>query len=345
MENKLLERLDNDILLVAEGYIFELERRGFIKAGPFVPEVVLEHPDAVRQLHHEFLRAGSDVIVACTYYGHRSKLKSIGKEDRLEALNLKSLELAIDVAEKSGALVAGNLSNTWEYDPGNLEQSTKTVRAIFKEQVNWAAGAKVDFVIAETMGHVGEAMIALEEIKAAGLPAVITFSPVSPKSCEGHTWAEACRILEDNGADVVGLNCGRGPGTIMPMLAEIRQKVSGHVAALPVPYRTDAHNPCFFELRLPDGKNAFPVALDPFLHTRFEMAEFAVQAREMGINYIGICCGAGPHHVRAMAEALDRTVPASRYSPEINLHPVFGDEESQIRKYRECLYGPVREQR
>ncbi len=343
MGNKLLERLDKDFMLVAEGYIFELERRGFIKAGPFVPEVVLEHPEAVRQLHREFLRSGSDVIVACTYYGHRSKLKSIGKEDRLEALNKQSLTLAREVADESGALVAGNLSNTWEYDPGNLEKSIKAVRAIFKEQVKWAAEANADFVIAETMGHVGEAMIALEEIKSAGLPAVITFSPASPNSCDGYTWAEACKILEDNGADVVGMNCGRGPRTIMPMLSEIRQKVRGHVAALPVPYRTDNHSPCFFELRLPDGKNAFPVALDPFLHTRFEMAEFAVEARNMGINYIGICCGAGPHHVRAMAEALGRNVPASRYSPEMDLHPIFGDEESQKRKYRECLYGPIRE--
>ncbi len=343
MGNKLLERLDKGVLLVGEGYIFELERRGFIKAGPFVPEVVLEHPDAVRELHSEFLRAGSDVIVACTYYGHRSKLKSIGKEDRLEELNNKSLALAKDVAQKSDALVAGNLSNTWEYDPGNPEQSAETVRSIFREQVNWAANAKVDFVIAETMGHVGEAIIALEEIKVVGLPAVITFSPAAEKSCDGHTWSEACRILEENGADVVGLNCGRGPRTIMPMLADIRQKVSGPVAALPVPYRTAPNSPCFFDLRLPDGKNAFPVALDPFLHTRFEMAEFAVQAQDMGINYIGICCGAGPHHVRAMAEALGRKVPASRYSPEMNLHPIFGDQESQKINYRECLYGPVRE--
>ncbi|MFW6373192.1 MAG: homocysteine S-methyltransferase family protein, partial [Thermodesulfobacteriota bacterium] len=65
------EALNKGEILVAEGYIFELERRGYIKAGPFVPEVVLEYPDAVKQLHLEFLRAGSDVIVACTYYAHR----------------------------------------------------------------------------------------------------------------------------------------------------------------------------------------------------------------------------------------------------------------------------------
>ena len=61
----------------------------------------------------------------------------------------------------------------------------------------------------------------------------------------------------------------------------------------------------------------------PFTCTRFELAQFALQARELGVDYIGICCGAGPHHVRAMAEALGRAVPASRYSPSMELHPMF----------------------
>ena len=93
-KQSLLERLEQDVVLVAEGYIFELERRGYIKAGPFVPEVVLEYPEAVKQLHEEFVRAGSDVVVACTYYGHRSKLKAVGRQDQLEALNRNSIEMA-----------------------------------------------------------------------------------------------------------------------------------------------------------------------------------------------------------------------------------------------------------
>ena len=335
----LNDRLAQDVVLVAEGYIFELERRGYIKAGPFVPEVVLEHPVAVKELHKEFVRAGSDVVVACTYYGHRSKLKAVGKEDQLEALNQNSISMAREAAAATGALVAGNLSNTWEYDLSDTGRSGDVVRSIFKEQVNWAVEGQVDFIIAETFGHLGEAMIALEAIKTADLPAVITFSPTTEQTCDGHSWAEACKILADNGADVVGLNCGRGPATMFPFLEEIRQKVSGHVAALPVPYRTDHGQSCFFELRLPDGKNAFPVALDPFLLTRFEMAEFAVRAKDIGIDYIGICCGAGPHHVRAMAEAVGRTVPASEYSPDIDLHPIFGDEAAQKKNFRECLYG------
>ena len=335
----LLERLQNDIVLVAEGYVFELERRGYLKAGPFVPEVVLENPDAVRQLHNEFLRAGSDVVVACTYYGHRAKLKAIGQEDRLAELNIAALKIAAEAAADFSALVAGNLSNTWEYDP-EVSPSVKAVRAIFDEQVGWAVGEKADFVIAETFGHLGEARLALESIKSGGLPAVITFSPATGKSCDGYQWEDACKILQDEGADVVGLNCGNGPATMLPYLQKIRRKTDGHVAGLPVPYRTTAEQPCFQKLSLPESSTSFPISLEPFLLTRYDMADYATRVREMGINYIGICCGAGPHHVRAMAEALGRTPQASKYSPDMSLHPIFGDKDTR-EKHVECLLGPV----
>ena len=88
-------------------------------------------------------------------------------------------------------------------------------------------------------------------------------------------------------------------------------------------YRTK-EEPSFTALRDGERGRAFPIGLDPFQTTRFEMADFAVQAQALGINYVGICCGAGPHHVRAMAEALGRKVPASRYSPDMSLHPALG---------------------
>ena len=175
----LTERLDAGTVLVAEGYIFELERRGFLKAGPFVPEAVLTYPEAVQGLHREFVRAGTDVVVACTYYAHRSKLQSIGIENALEQLNVKAVELAVQAARETGALVAGNICNTWEYDPSDLKASEEKVRPIFREQVQWAKAGGADFIIAETFSHYGEALLSLEEIKRVGLPAVVTFSPVA----------------------------------------------------------------------------------------------------------------------------------------------------------------------
>src|SRR6266545_3616205 len=115
----LLERLERDVVLCAEGYLFELERRGYLQSGPFVPEVVLDDPDAVRELHREFLRAGSDVMVALTYYAHREKLRHVGREGDLEAMNRRAVRIAREVAQEGDALVAGNVCNTWAYDPGD----------------------------------------------------------------------------------------------------------------------------------------------------------------------------------------------------------------------------------
>ena len=331
MSASITERLRAGTVLGAEGYVFELERRGYIKAGPFVPEVVLDFPDAVRELHREFLRAGADVMVALTYYAHREKLRDVGREGDLEAMNRQAVRIAREVAREGGAaggadggaLVAGNVCNTWAYDPDD-RGTVQIVRAMYAEQLGWAAEEGVDFVISETNDYLGEALIALEVIQGLGLPAMVTMAPTQPRlTRDGYEYADACRILAAEGAQVVGLNCDRGPRTMVPLIARIRETVECAVAVQPVPYRTDAIAPTMEALRSPDGERAFPIALDSFTCTRFDMAKFAVQARELGVNYVGICCGAGPHHVRAMAEALGREVPAGKYSPSMELHPMF----------------------
>jgi len=329
MSSSIVDRLRNGTVLGAEGYVFELERRGYIKAGPFVPEVVLDFPDAVRELHREFLRAGAEVMVALTYYAHREKLRDVGREDDLEAMNRQAVRIAREVALEGDALVAGNVCNTWAYDPD--DPATKaTVRAMYAEQLGWAAEEGIDFVISETNDYLGEALIALEVTQALGLPAMVTLAPTQPdRTRDGYEYAEACRILSEAGAQIVGLNCDRGPKTMLPLISGIREAVDCCAVAIqPVPYRTDAAAPTMETLRSAAGDRAFPIALEPFGCTRFEMASFALAARELGVDYVGICCGAGPHHVRAMAEALGREVPAGKYSPSMDLHPMFRSDIS-----------------
>jgi betaine-homocysteine S-methyltransferase len=328
---ELLERLDEGPVICAEGYLFELERRGYLQAGGFVPEVVLHHPEKVADLHREFVHAGSDVVEAFTYYAHREKLRLIGKEELLEQINRQALDIAKEVASESGALLAGNVCNTNVYTG---EESGGSVRGMFEEQVGWAVEAGADFVIAETLSWLGEALVATEVIKATGLPAVVTLAAhQDPQMREGVSPAEACMRLEAAGADVVGLNCSRGPETMLPLLEEVRRAVSVHVAALPVPYRTTQEQPSFQSLEdprwteFPAGR-AFPTALDPFTCNRYEIAEFARAAYELGARYLGVCCGAAPHHIRSMAEALGRTPPASRYSADMSKHAYLGSDPS-----------------
>jgi betaine-homocysteine S-methyltransferase len=335
----LLEMLRQGPVICAEGYLFECERRGYLQAGAFVPEVVLDHPEVVEELHREFVHAGSDVVEALTYYGHREKLRVIGKEDILEPLNRQALAMAARVARDTGTLLAGNLCNTNVYEPGPAAE--RAVRAAFTEQVGWAAEAGVDFVIAETFSWAGEALLALEAIREAGLPAVVTLAVHRDGNMrEGISPGEACRRAEQAGASVVGLNCIRGPLSMLPLLGPVREAVSCPVAALPVPYRTTSAEPTMGALRDParGGALAFPDGLDPFTCTRRELGEFATAALDLGVGYLGVCCGAAPHHVRAVAEAAGKTPPASRYSPDMSKHSFLGSDPGISRSYRE--YAP-----
>ena len=267
-------------MICAEGYVFELERRGYLQAGAFVPEVVLEHPEVVTQLHRDFVHAGSDVVEALTYYAHREKLRVIGREQDLEPINRRALELAKAVAMESGALFAGDICNTNIYDPAD-PASHKAVRAMFEEQVGWAVDAGVDFIVGETFSWAEEALIALDVIKRAKQTAVITLAMHKyDVTRDDRTVADACKRLVDAGADVVGLNCIRGPETMLPLLREIRAAVKTPMAALPVPYRTNDKEPTFQSLcdthwHYDEGSGRFPIALDPFTCNRFEIADFA----------------------------------------------------------------------
>ena len=346
MKKDLLTRLNEGPIICAEGYLFAMERRGYLSAGAFVPEVVLEHPEVVSQLHKEFIRAGSDVVQAFTYYGHREKLRIIGKEDLLEPLQKNALKIANDAKDSFKDLdlmVCGDVANTNIFDP-NDKNSFIECQKMYEEQVKWAKEAGVDFIVAETISWVEEMKIALKAIKDEGLIAVANYAiPRGEKTRDGYSVVDACKIIEDLGADVVGLNCYRGPDMTMKHLKNIRKNVSCHVAGLPVPYRTTEKDPTFLNIKdnqcdcIP-GDNAFPIALDNLYCNRFEMAEFAKDCVQQNINFIGICCGAEPHHVREMALAIGKKPISSKYSPDMTKHFHHGTDKSLKKVNKEIKY-------
>ena len=342
MSNKkrnLIERLNSGPVICAEGFLFEIERRGYMASGEFVPMVSLEHPEALENLHRDFQHAGSDIVQAFTYNGHREKMRVIGKEDLLEPLNRAALKIAKDVADNPGKgieknLLAGNISNTNIWDPQDINKQNE-VRSMFAEMVGWSVEEGADFVIGETFYYAEEAYTALEEIKKSGLPAVLTISPMGENTMrDGISVIDTCKELEQKGADVVGMNCFRGPNTMLPYLKEIRKVLKCHMAALPIPFRTTKEQPTFFNLDdnngctcpSPHGRT-FPTALDPLYCNRYEIKDFAKVSHELGINYLGICCGAAPMHIRAVAEAIGREVPASRYKEKMSNHFMYGSHK------------------
>ena len=94
MKRGLLERLADGGIVCAQDFLFEMERRGYLSSGEFVPEVALENPEALGTLHRDFQHAGSNIVEAFTYNGHREKMRAINKEHLLEPLNRAALGIA-----------------------------------------------------------------------------------------------------------------------------------------------------------------------------------------------------------------------------------------------------------
>ncbi len=298
----LLERLEHGVVLGDGGYLLELEKRGYVQAGPFTPECVLEHPEAVRELHREFVDAGAEFLQALSFYASRDKLATTGHQDQVRDINRRAVRLAREAAGRD-TLVAGNLSLTWAYEAKD-RRSAARVRRLFDEQLEAQLREGADFVVAETFSWLGEAVLAAERIKKAGAVAMVTMSfDRNPVSYDGHTPAECARALQDAGADVVGVNCLRNPAFMLPIAEDMRRAVAGPVACQPTAYRTPADSPDF------TASPAFPFETETLTLSRREMGAYAKRARDIGINVIGSCCGSVPVHVREMARALGKAEP------------------------------------
>lgn len=314
MPLELLERLAAGTVLGDGGYLLELEKRGWVRAGSFTPEVSVVHPEALAELHREFLHAGAEVLQALTFYAGEDRLAAAGLAAEVDEINREAVRIARQVAREGDAMVAGTLSPTGAYVPGD-RRSEDHVRAAFDRQIDDMVAVGVDFLIGETFAWLGEARLCAERARASGLPVVVTMAfEEEPVAREGEDAGECARVLVDRGADVVGVNCLRGPVKLLPIAARMREAVPAPIACQPVAYQTPPGRPDFTSL--PE----FPFSLDPLQLPRAAMAEFAVKAQELGIAYIGSCCGSVAVHVRAMAQALGKVPPDDRHPVGRGVH-------------------------
>ena len=194
---------------------------------------------------------------------------------------------------------------------------------MFDEQIRWSKEEGVDYIIAETLITLGEAKIALEVIKSHGLPAVVTMT-VYARSTDGTfktlddvEIGVALKELLDNGATLVGVNCSLGPVTMLEVIEEVIKFCPPEkVCALPIAYRTTKKEPSFFVLTddtCPANNPVYPRGLEPFCVSPVEIEEFTKRCLELGLKYLGICCGNSGELTRTMAMTMGKTPPASKY--------------------------------
>jgi betaine-homocysteine S-methyltransferase len=307
----ILERMTHGIVLGDGGYLIELERRGWVDSGSgrekvgtgkgsgqFTPEVAIEHPDALRELHREFLNAGSQVLQALTFFGTREKLNRAGYGGQTEAINTAAVRIAREVAG-SQALVAGSVSRTQLFEREG-PSAADHVRDLITEQIRLLADAGVDFLMLETFFHLQEMLIAIECARASGLPivATMTFRPVLTKCSDGHSPADCARAMVDAGAAAVGANCEQEPERMLAIIREMRKAVSVPIAAQPATFRTTDAVPCF--TKLPQ----FPDEMEAIQLPRSSFESFAQRAKSEGIQFLGGCCGCNAAYIHAFSRGL-----------------------------------------
>ena len=311
MPAKILELLENGVVLGDGGYLLELERRGYVDSGSrrekvgtgrgsgqFTPEVAIEHPEALRLLHQEFFNAGSGVLQALTFFATREKLNRAGYGAQTAVINQAAVRLAREAADDR-ALVAGSVSRTQLFEREGPSAASHA-RDLFAEQIRLLKDAGVDFLILETFFHLDEMLLALDCAAKSGLPAVATmsFRPLITQCSDGHTPAECARAMADAGAIAVGANCEQEPERMLPLLRQMRESVKVPIAAQPAAFRTTAE--CHSFTRMPQ----FPDELETIQVSRKAFTAFGRIAKTEGIRYVGGCCGCNAAYVRALADGL-----------------------------------------
>jgi 5-methyltetrahydrofolate--homocysteine methyltransferase len=262
------------------------------------------HADVVRNIHRGYFEAGSEIVETNTFGGSRLKLNEYSLGDRTGELNAKGAELARSVAPRGG-FVAGSIGPTSrlpaEYEPLG-DTTDEEYFETFKEQAVALAEGGVDLFAVETMMFPQEAVAAIRACKAvADLPVMATMFfqyeelHDRDRTMWGESPAEVARNLLGAGADVVGMNCGRGPDRAIVIIREMRAVTEAPLVAYPnagLPVTTG--DSVTYELGPEAMARDYPALLDA------------------GCNIVGACCGSNPDHIRLIADVVRSRRAAGR---------------------------------
>ena len=262
---------------------------------------LVTHPDTVREVHEDYIRAGADVIITNTFATARHVLEPAGMGERFRELNTRAVTLAKEARENAadGAVfIAGSISTfTARYDY-SYEPRAEKARANYREQAEVLAESGADVIALEMMRDIEQTTYALEAAVTMGLPVWVGFS--CKTSEEGtvvlwdgdHTLTEALEQLLPLGTSLVSIMHTLTEDT-PPALQEVTEYWSGPLGAYPHSGEFIMPNWQFVDMISPE--------------------DFAAEAQrwsDMGARLIGGCCGIGPEHIRLLKERLSGAVAA-----------------------------------
>ena len=290
--DKLQQLLDTREAIVLDGAMGTVLFAAGLQSGAPPEAWNVLHPDRIRAVHRGYIRAGSDIILTNSFGGTRYRLKLHNLQDRIYELNRAAAQNARAEADAAGrpVLVAGSMGPTGELLAPMGSMTFDDARAAFAEQARGLAAGGADLLWVETMSDLEEARAAVEGARAVSdLPIAATMSfDTNGRTMMGVTPAQAVQTMKAWGLVAVGANCGNGieeiEGVIHAMHREAPEVrlIAKANAGMPQ-WR---HNELLYDATPP------------------VMGRYARRVHALGACFIGGCCGNGPDHIVAIAEAL-----------------------------------------
>ncbi len=290
--SELLDRLAAGVILADGAMGTMLHSRG-VSFDKCFDELNLTKPDAVAQLHREYVDSGAQLILSNTFGANRFKLGKHGLELQVRDINRAGVELARKAAEAAAGrvLVAGDLGPLGVRIAPFGRVQPEQARAAFAEQIEALCEVGADLIVVETVSdlyEIQQAASAAKQVCSLPLVTSVTFTR-DDRTVLGDDPLKVARLLHELGADVIGVNCSGGPAQLLRILKQMRQAVpDGRFWVKP-----NAGWP-----EQIGGRIMYPADPEYF-------AEYAVSFRQAGASIVGGCCGTTPQHIAAMRRALD----------------------------------------
>jgi methionine synthase / methylenetetrahydrofolate reductase(NADPH) len=276
-------------------------------------ELNISQPDLIRQLHHDYLQAGAEIIETNTFGGNSFRLGRHSLESRVGEINLAGVRLAREAAKSFDVWVAGSVGPLGVRIEPLGKTSFDEARAAFREQIAALVEGGVDLLMLETFGYVEElhqAILAARDVNPR-IPVVAHVTIDEDGNClDGSTPESFTPRIESWGVDVLGCNCSVGPVAMLDVIERVRLLTSLPLAAQP-----NAGMP-----RSVEGRNIY-------LCSPEYMASYARKFVAAGVRLVGGCCGTTPEHIRVMKSALRagearaKTSPSKTPSEVVNATP------------------------
>ena len=285
----LLERLKTGKVLVSDGATGTNLQQVGMERGKSAEDWVLENPQAIMDLETQFIEAGSDIILTCTFGATRLRLAASGLADKVTEINQKAVALAKQAIAERDVLLAGSIGPTGSMLQPLGPLSVEDAQATFSEQAKLLVDGGVDLLVIETQFDLVEARAAIEAVRSlSDLPLVVSFSyDRGKRTMMGVSAKSMLEMTSAFDVGVLGINCGRNLDENLAVLKELRS-----LSDKPIWFKPNAGLP---EINA-EGKTVYKV-------TPAMMGIAAWEWILAGANIIGGCCGTSPAHLRQIALA------------------------------------------